>query len=561
MRHKLHLVLLLALIGFALYVCFWNLGQPSIASSDESIHSHVVQEMIATGRWFFPTLDGGPYFSKPPFKLILSKLAVLALGDSSLAYRFVDGLAGFLTIVLTFLLGLKLFSSFAAGWLAALMLASCPIYLFRHVVREAVQDSMLVFLTSAALFAGWQSIAPPQSPDAAKARTGITASAALFGVLSGLAVLTKSVAGLLPLLVWTAALAAQGRLNGLWRENKAALLAPVVLAGALAALYYAPRFLLAGDAARQIVYVDLYQRLVGEGYHHKGQWWFYFNLIFLNGKVVPPGMLLLGLAAAGCFFRQAHYQFLLIWVALPILGYSALSSHLPWYIAPAFPAMALLSAGAMIDTLKICRRAMRPPRHAVRSAGAALAAAGLCVYSAWAIGANLHEVSRRVSRAGGKISLEKIVREIRASLQRAERPGKVVFYRLREHPSQPQALSHQKKFYLNMLLPYAVRAGEETELARIARTGELAFAVSYERHRDEIAASVLPCAEKVIRVKPSKDEPEEAPASNLIIMAFHDCAELKEFAPFAGGGAHSSSPPPPRAPPKKPRRRPPLGMS
>jgi 4-amino-4-deoxy-L-arabinose transferase-like glycosyltransferase len=95
-----------ALLVIGTLVFFLNLGGRDLWDPDETRYGVVAREMKETGQWILPHLNGVIYAEKPPLFFWLVNLSVFILGeDSELANRLPAALAGFATILLTFLLG------------------------------------------------------------------------------------------------------------------------------------------------------------------------------------------------------------------------------------------------------------------------------------------------------------------------------------------------------------------------------------------------------------------------------------------------------------------------
>ncbi len=519
------------LIAFALFVSFWNLGAPSISAGDESIHVRVVQEMIETGRWLSPTLDGEPYLGKPPLKLALSKCVVLMFGDSNLAFRSLDGLAGFCTILLTYALALRMFRSAAVAALAALLLSINRVFLFSHVVREAVQDSMLLLLTTAALFIGWELLASRAERQEASALRRSQISAALVGVLSGLAILTKSVAGLFPLIIFYAALILREGIGCFFLRSSRVVWLPAVCALVVALPYYALSISLIPEAAQQMITVNLQERLLTKGFHHPKQWDLYLKLVFRSGRVAPVGLVLIGLLAGflGCARRDARYQYLMVWVILPLVAMSALRSRLDWYLAPAFPGLAILSAAGLVAALSRLTDSARVAPTASRRVLPMIGCLLLASYMGATVSQRALDISQRVLHDGPAGAFEKISRAIRARLQVSDHAKKVALFGLTDALSPKNApFNLHKKIYLSMLGPYSVNVDSLDELTEIKRNGSLAFVVAPASARKELQA-LSPCAIRLIpgRVNKNPAEPGSWPA--VAVAAFVDCESFKRL--------------------------------
>jgi 4-amino-4-deoxy-L-arabinose transferase-like glycosyltransferase len=280
LRTLLSLSLAAAVLALALGFFLYNLQYQSISpNSDEVIHIRVTQEMFHSGMWWLPTHGGGPYFNKPPLKMWLSLLPLRIFGENNLSYRFVDICAGLGLLLATMVLGAKLYRSSLVGPIAALLLLACkPLVIGAHGIRSGTQDALLLFLLALAALSLWRIIA--------KANSGAVSFWALvmLGVLSGLAILVKSAAGVLPLLVAGPWLLARRETRG-FRQ----LLAVGVPALLLPALYLLPHCLFTAGACRRFFVSEVLHR-VTEGFHNRSDWSYYLRAIFRDG-VIGTGLL------------------------------------------------------------------------------------------------------------------------------------------------------------------------------------------------------------------------------------------------------------------------------
>src|SRR5882672_1148141 len=77
-RHEYALAALLVL-GLALYVA--GLGQRSLWAPDEGRYAEIPREMVATGDWLTPRLNGLVYVEKPPLQYWLTAASFQAFGS------------------------------------------------------------------------------------------------------------------------------------------------------------------------------------------------------------------------------------------------------------------------------------------------------------------------------------------------------------------------------------------------------------------------------------------------------------------------------------------------
>jgi hypothetical protein len=166
-----------------------------IAAQDEAVYSHIALRMARTGEWLTPRFLDRLALFKPPMLYWLSGISAKLFGPSNLSLRLPSILAGAAVAALAV--------AWALSWgpwqalAVALLLAANP--LLHRLARLNLMDALL-----AALFLGGACII--RADPALKQR----ASRIGFGALVGAGILTKAIAGSLPLvmlaLYWVLAL-------------------------------------------------------------------------------------------------------------------------------------------------------------------------------------------------------------------------------------------------------------------------------------------------------------------------------------------------------------------
>lgn len=172
-------VLLILLSGFAV---FFELGRMDVSTDNEGQRAAPPAEMLRSGDFVVPTLNGEPYLKKPPllYWAIAGLYTVFGTADEGLA-RIPTATCAILLILSVYLVFRRLTGETAARW-SALMLLVSPYFLER--ARWASLDVPLLlftFLAVAGLYAAWRN-------DTAGRRVGL---AVLAGLALGAATLLK----------------------------------------------------------------------------------------------------------------------------------------------------------------------------------------------------------------------------------------------------------------------------------------------------------------------------------------------------------------------------------
>ena len=78
----------IAIIGIFLLLYILPLGIRPIIIPDESRYAEIPREMIASGDWIVPTLNGLKYFEKPVLGYWLNAVSIKLFGENAFAVRF-----------------------------------------------------------------------------------------------------------------------------------------------------------------------------------------------------------------------------------------------------------------------------------------------------------------------------------------------------------------------------------------------------------------------------------------------------------------------------------------
>ncbi len=319
------LVLLLALIWFC------NLDYRKLVRPDEGRYAEIPREMVASGDWLTPRLNGLKYFEKPALQYWATAAAYEAFGETHWAARLWPALTGFLGILFTAFAGARLWGR-QAGVYAGLICASSVLYIgIGHLLTLDMGVSF--FLNAGVLaLALAQRARRPES----------TRNWMLLAWASiGLAILSKGLIG--------AALpgAAFVIYSLVCRDFSAWKKLHIARGIALMLAITAPWFIWVsivnpGFAWFFFIHEHI-QRFLTPGANRPGHW-YYFVPILLGG-MLPWTFAMLGLPAAWRREPIEGFQprrFLLVWCVLVFVFFSVSQSKLPSYILPIFPALALL---------------------------------------------------------------------------------------------------------------------------------------------------------------------------------------------------------------------------
>jgi len=315
----------------ALLAAVWlETPRSHLAEPDEARYAEIPREMLASGDFVTPRLNGVPYFEKPPLLYWANAASLALFGTTPFAARLPTRLAGTATaLLLAFAVGRL--RGRREGLLAAIFLAAAPFGF--AAARMNLTDGILTFFFAATLLAALATLSR------AAAGRPTAALAALTGALAAGGFLSKGLIALaLPggiLLFW--ALAA-GRARGL-ASLVVSPAAPVFLILTIPWLVLAEK---ANPGFLQFFFVhEHFERFATPAASRPGPI-YYFAGLFLAAFL--PGLPFFFRGACEAFRRDPLSLFFGIWFAVVLVFFSVSRSKLPPYVFPALPAAAALAA-------------------------------------------------------------------------------------------------------------------------------------------------------------------------------------------------------------------------
>jgi 4-amino-4-deoxy-L-arabinose transferase-like glycosyltransferase len=389
----------LVLICLAVYLPgFFSL--PPI-DRDESRFAQASRQMLESGDWIVPRIQGRERLNKPPmiYWAQAGAASISTLGnaerDRIWMYRLPSMLCAIASVLATWWLGRTMFDARAA-WLAAVLLGLCPIVWWE--ARQARADMLLLACTTLSMALAWRLLhargglaiaRSPASPPSTLAPGAWGTTLALWACV-GAGVLAKG--PITPMVLLLA-----GALLCLLARSVRPLLALRPLSGLVIVLaMVVPWVLLVMREVGTDRYLTLiHDEVVGRSLEPKeGHWGPPLYHAVFSLALFWPGSLLLGagvywgvsrgirthVGGGGVIARtwarlrtaslfQPRPAFLIAWLGPSWIVFELVSTKLPHYTLPLYPALALLAARGGIALIPQIQRAAAttPLRHALRT--------------------------------------------------------------------------------------------------------------------------------------------------------------------------------------------------
>lgn len=368
----------IGLLFLCLLLFFWRLGSVPLFDLDEGLYVACARQMVLHGDWITPRLNSHPplnpsasttpFFEKPILVYWLGALSMRLFGLTPLAARLPSAIASLLTTLLVWWFAKIAFGRRAAAW-AALTYMLAPLTLLD--ARQLTTDALLTFWFTTMMLSAYLCL-EPLSWVTPKMRFGL---AMVFWASLALSILTKGAAGALPLFILvlflllkrvTLRIKAHGGLRfylSLQFASSRTLLAAwrclypflgLLLCLAIAAPWH---YLIWKAGGRDELGHTWFQEYILR--QHLGR---FRGLDKVHDMPLPTYIVffLIGFFPWACFApavlsiqdlwasHRRHERFLVVWFWAVFVLFSLASAKLPSYIAPLYPAAAILT-GRWLD--------------------------------------------------------------------------------------------------------------------------------------------------------------------------------------------------------------------
>lgn len=331
----------IALVVVVLLAWFASLELRGLFIPDEGRYAEIPREMLETGDWVTPRLNGLRYFEKPPLQYWLTAASYAVFGEDEWTARLPSTLLGFLAVVMTTLTARRLWGPRAVLTTSVVLASSWAYYL-------SGQYLTLDITLSACLSVALCGFLLAQRADATAAQRRTWMIVAWTGC--AFAVLAKGLIGIalpgLALVVYSI-VALDFRL---WRRLEIlrglALMLAITLPWFILMQLRHPEFF-------EFFFVrEHFQRFSSTEHSRLGEWWYYAPILLVGLMPWTPLFVQQWLRGRSRPIVETPARlvcppfrpilFCAVWTLAIIVFFSVSQSKLPAYVIPVFPALALM---------------------------------------------------------------------------------------------------------------------------------------------------------------------------------------------------------------------------
>ncbi|GAB4366528.1 MAG: glycosyltransferase family 39 protein [Deltaproteobacteria bacterium] len=313
-----------------------GLGTIPLLEPDEGRYAEIPREMLSSGDFVTPHLNGVVYLEKPPLYYWGVALSLRIFGENEFGARAFTAAVSLAGLLLTYWMGAVL-ADRRTGLYSAIVLSTSLYYYI--VGRLNTLDMTLAVTLVAAIFPAYLHLSGRRA-----SRGWLLLS---YGS-AGLAFLAKGLVGIVfpgaVLLLWLL-------LARRFREIGRALSLPGILLFLAVAL---PWVVLVQrknpDFLRFFFVHEQFLRYTTTIHHHMEPFWFFLPVVvagFLPWLAWVPRAVRAVRSAEEPFLSRDDSVFLLAWTGFILLFFSFSHSKLPTYVAPIFPPLAVLFGRAL----------------------------------------------------------------------------------------------------------------------------------------------------------------------------------------------------------------------
>ena len=322
------------LIAAVAFVLLYQLGSAALFEPDEGRNAEKAREILLLNDWVTPHENFYPVLDKPIFFYWLIALSYKLFGLSEWTARLPSLLSALGCVLLIYLFSRSHWGRWVALWSALVLVTSVEFFLLARIV---IFDMLLTLFQTVALLAFYE------AAHTENRRRRVAFCLTLYLALGAGTLVKGLVAVVIPGIVFFLFILLRGRwdiLRRIYLIPGAGVFLAVVLPWYLQADAQNPGYL------NYYLWAEHFGRYTSATFD-RSEPWYYFIVVGLVGFF--PWTLILPWIIKH-FWRRGWDDktlYLVLWVSVPLLFFSASRSKLPHYILPIFPALSIM-AGAIL---------------------------------------------------------------------------------------------------------------------------------------------------------------------------------------------------------------------
>ncbi|MDR2781579.1 MAG: glycosyltransferase family 39 protein [Holosporaceae bacterium] len=330
---------MLFLATMLLVIFSFEMGDRHFADPDEGRYVEIPREMVVSGDFVTPRLDGLKYFEKPPLFYWMQAAAIKAFGINETSMRLWVVIFAVLGCLGVFFVGSRCYSA-AVGLTSSAILATNILY-YAHS-RLIILDLVTTVLISSALWCFFLAFVRKNSENCSQ-KTII-----LMYVFAALACLTKGLIGaVLPGMIAFTWIACTKN----WLKIKEIIYIPGILIFFAIFLPWHIVMAIRHDDFLHFYFVVEHFLRYTSTIHNRYQPCWFFVPILLVGLLPWTGFSLVAIAESFKKSKNTEYAFFLSWIFVVLGFFSLSSSKLIPYILPILPPIALITGITLVESL------------------------------------------------------------------------------------------------------------------------------------------------------------------------------------------------------------------
>lgn len=342
-------------VRMAVLVALWLLALAwlrPLSDPDEGRYAVAALQMLRSGDWVTPALNGLPFFHKPPLYYWLAATGLQVAGVHEWVVRLPSLLGAWLA-AMSLLVLLKRYASQSVAVAAAVVLVTMP---YTYLAAQYANMDMLLAgcLTACICSSAMATLEARQATGRIRGMAWMGWLAAA-GAWAGLGFLAKGLIALvLPGMVWALWLVWDRRWRQWWLPLHAAAWLPVLLIAGPWVFMAQQRH---SGFFHYFFVTQHFQRYTGSSFNNPQPWWFYVAVIALaalpwTGWALAAGwrswrrkqtaapVSLPAARPATQTLVQSLDRLMLVWFAVIVLFFSVPHSKIVGYVLPALPPLA-----------------------------------------------------------------------------------------------------------------------------------------------------------------------------------------------------------------------------